>query len=67
LSVAAIIIIPAGIPPPGVQANFVDPPTNSQPFIVVNCIFPFLALVAIVVQIYSRLVIPRTFSIDDCE
>lgn len=59
-------IIPAMPPPPGKTSNFVDPEYQGTKFIVVNCVFLPLAVVALVVRTWTRVCIVRNFQDDDC-
>ena len=61
------IIRPAMPPPPGVTSNFVNPEHNYNRFIVVNCIFLPIAVIAVCLRSYTRIAILRNFSADDCE
>lgn len=57
---------PARLPPPGVQPNFVNPPSRAR----IGCICVWLStaamLLCIAVRAYSRLAITRTWGRDDC-
>lgn len=59
-------IIPAMSPPPGKTSNFVDPEYQGTKFIVVNCIFLPLAVLALAVRTWTRVCIVRNFQADDC-
>lgn len=59
-------ITPAMPPPPGKTSNFVNPEYQGTKFIVVNCIFLPMAVVALVVRTWTRVFIVRNFRSDDC-
>ncbi|PYI00525.1 hypothetical protein BO78DRAFT_438518 [Aspergillus sclerotiicarbonarius CBS 121057] len=58
-------VIPAVAPPPGLTSNFVDPPHCGTKFIVVNCVFLPLAVLALGVRTWTRLFVVRSVSWDD--
>ncbi|GKZ17729.1 hypothetical protein AbraIFM66951_010865 [Aspergillus brasiliensis] len=58
-------IIPAMEPPPGQVSNFVDPPYSGAKFLVVNCVFLPVALIALSVRTWTRVVVVRSVSWDD--
>lgn len=66
-SVMASSIVPAMPPPAGQTSNFVDPPYIGTRFLVVNCVFLPLAVIALAVRTWTRLFIVRSFRFDDCE
>ncbi|KAI9814561.1 MAG: hypothetical protein M1827_003116 [Pycnora praestabilis] len=57
--------IPVIPPPPGVQSNFVDPPTLKTSLIAVNAIFLPLMLIAVTIRLYVRSHIVKTLGWDD--
>ena len=59
-------ITPAMPPPPGKRSNFVNPEYQGTKFIVVNCIFLPMAVVALAVRTWTRVFIVRNFRSDDC-
>ena len=59
-------ITPAMPPPPGKTSNFVNPEYQGTKFIVVNCIFLPMAVVALAVRTWTRVFIVRNFRSDDC-
>lgn len=63
---ADVQIIPAMSPPPGKISNFVDPEYQGTKFIVVNCVFLPLAVLALAVRTWTRVCIVRNFQADDC-
>lgn len=58
---------PAGVPPPGVVPNFVNPHKNSPTLIAVGSVSLALMVCFVAVRIYTKVVIVRKFSPDDCE
>ena len=60
-------IIPAMEPPPGQVSNFVDPPYSGAKFVVVNCVFLPIALIALAVRTWTRVVVVRSVAWDDCK
>ncbi|GAQ35202.1 uncharacterized protein BO87DRAFT_408151 [Aspergillus neoniger CBS 115656] len=58
-------IIPAMEPPPGQVSNFIDPPYCGAKFVVVNCVFLPMALIALIVRTWTRVVVVRSVSWDD--
>ncbi len=58
--------VPAAPPPPGVVSDFVDPPYIGTSFVIINTVFMILAILAVTVRIYTRVVIVRGFGVDDC-
>lgn len=60
-------IQPAMPPPPGKTSNFTDPPYIGTKFLVINCVFLPLAVIALAIRTWTRVVVVRSFRIDDCE
>lgn len=60
-------IVPALPPPAGQTSNFVDPVYIGTRFLVVNCVFLPLAVIALAVRTWTRLFVVRSFRTDDCE
>ncbi|KAJ5654158.1 hypothetical protein N7490_001161 [Penicillium lividum] len=58
-------ITPASSPPAGQTSNFIDPDYCGTKFVVVNCVFLTFAVIALVVRIWTRLFIVRSFRTDD--
>lgn len=58
--------MPAMPPPKGTESNFIDPPYQGTKFLVVNCVFLPLAVIALAVRTWTRLFIVRNFRSDDC-
>jgi hypothetical protein len=60
-------IIPAMPPPEGQTSNFVNPNYIGTKYLVVNCIFLPLAMIALGVRTWTRLFVVRSFRWDDCK
>ncbi|KAJ5803087.1 uncharacterized protein N7503_005537 [Penicillium pulvis] len=58
-------IIPAGSPPAGQTSNFINPDYVGTKFLVVNCVFLPLAVIALGVRTWTRLFVVRSFRADD--
>ena len=58
---------PAIPPPPGIEPNFINPTSNSQPLIVVTSLFLGLTTLFALNRAYVKTFIVRKFSWDDCE
>lgn len=58
---------PALRPPPGVMSNFVNPPSYEQTLTVMEGVLVPLMLLAVLVRLYVRAKITRTWGWDDCE
>ncbi|KAJ5141768.1 hypothetical protein N7476_004369 [Penicillium atrosanguineum] len=58
-------IVAAMAPPAGQTSNFVDPPYCGIKFLVVNCVFLPLAVVALGVRVWTRAFVVRSFRWDD--
>jgi hypothetical protein len=56
---------PAGPPPPGVAPNFVDPPSLTNTIRVLDGVFVSSMLVALLVRLYVRFRLVRTWGWDD--
>ena len=59
--------IPAGQPPPGIQADFKDPPTMVPIILGVSIAFMTLAVFCFSIRIYTKLVMTNNWRWDDCE
>lgn len=59
--------IPALAPPPGVQPNFVNPPSYQHKIIILEGVFVPLMLLAVFVRIFVRARITRMVGWDDCK
>ena len=59
--------IPVMKPPPGMTSNFINPPSIGNTIIIVTVIFVTLMLGFVVVRIYTRGFLNRSFGLDDCE
>lgn len=57
--------IPGELPPPGVQPNFVDPPTRVPVILGVGSAFLLLALLCYTVRVYTKTFIARHLKWDD--
>ena len=64
---AQLAHIPAGVPPPGVVPNFVNPHSNAPILITVGSVSVALMMCFVAVRIYSKAMIVGKFSADDCE
>lgn len=64
---ASDTITPAGSPPAGQTSNFINPDSVGTKFLVVNCVFLPLAVIALAVRTWTRLFVVRSFRSDDCE
>lgn len=64
---ALLQTLPAGTPPPGVQSNFVDPPTLVPAVLGVGASFLVLALFCFVIRAWTKLSINKRCSWDDCK
>lgn len=58
--------MPAMPPPDGQKSNFINPTYQGDKFLIVNCVFLPLAVIALVVRIWTRIFIVRNFRSDDC-
>ena len=67
MDLAQLASVLAGVPPPGVVPNFVNPHKNSPTLIAVGSVSLVLMVCFIAVRIYTKVVIVRKFSPDDCE
>ncbi|KAK2806791.1 hypothetical protein FQN50_005653 [Emmonsiellopsis sp. PD_5] len=61
----ATTITPAGPPPPGQVSNFIDPPYDGTRFLVVNVIFMPLAVIAVLIRLWTRFAVTRAGGLDD--
>lgn len=59
--------IPAARPPPGVVPNFVDPPSGGPTLIAVGTVLLFIMLVFAGIRFYSKAVVRRKVTPDDCK
>lgn len=62
---AVLATIPAAAPPPGVQANFIDPPTRVPVVLGLGSAFLLIALVCYAIRIYAKLAIVKSWKWDD--
>lgn len=58
---------PAGVPPPGIVPNFVDPPSNAQAMIVVNAVLIPITTIFVATRLWSNLHTVRRAGWDDGE
>lgn len=59
--------LPAGTPPPGVQPNFIDPPSRANLLIALNAVFMTLAWSVVAMRLYAKGKIQRMLGWEDCE
>lgn len=59
-------LVPAMPPPAGQTSNFVNPEYQGTKFLVVNCVFLPMAVIALAVRTWTRIFIVRNFRSDDC-
>lgn len=57
--------LPIATPPPGVQSNFVNPPTRSAMQTWVTTTFLILAMVFYMNRVYVKIALMKTWSWDD--
>ena len=67
MDLAQLARTPAGIPPPGVVPNFASPHTNGPTLITVGSISLAIMMCSVAVRNYTKVVIVRKYSPDDCE
>lgn len=58
---------PAGVPPPGIVPNFVDPPSNTQAIIVINTVLVPITTIFVATRLWSNLHTVRRVGWDDGE
>ena len=63
---AALASTPALPPPPGIKPNFADPVGIQDPFIIVTSLFLALTGIFVLCRVYTKAVIARKASWDDC-
>jgi len=59
--------MPAGVPPPGVIPNFIDPPSLKGELLIINVVFTTLMMIFVTVRLISRGFISKQIGIDDCK
>lgn len=59
--------MPAAEPPPGIDANFVDPENRGPAYIAVSAVCMALALSFVLVRLWTRLFVLKNPWWDDCE
>lgn len=57
--------IPAMPPPPGVTSNFVNPKSRANVFIASSAVCLSLMLPIVIMRLFSRIWINRSFAVDD--
>jgi hypothetical protein len=67
MSAADLASMPAATPPPGVTANFDNPPSNAYILIIVTTICMVLLYVTMAISLYAKLNIRKKVALDDCE
>ncbi len=67
MDVAQLALTPAGVPPPGVVPNFVNPHSSGSTLIAVGSVSMALMMCFVAVRIYTKVMIVGKFSPDDCE
>lgn len=60
-------ILPAGIPPPGVTPNFVNPESRGSTAIIVNIVSMTLVVCFVMSRFYSKYYVLHKPSWDDCK
>ena len=58
---------PALAPPPGVQPNFVNPPSYEHTLIILEGIFVPLMLFVVFIRLFVRAKVTKTWGWDDCK
>ena len=65
--VDALLNGPAGMPPPGVQSDFVNPPNlDTNVYIAVTFCITFASL-AVLIRIYTKIFVLHSVGYDDCQ
>ena len=62
---SVLAILPAATPPPGVLANFIDPPTRVPVLLGLGSTFLLIALLCYTVRIYTKVAIVKSWKWDD--
>ena len=57
---------PAHPPPPGVQSNFVDPPTLDGVILANKIICMVVGGVAVLIRLYTRVMLIKSINLEDC-
>ncbi|KAL6714315.1 hypothetical protein ACLMJK_007738 [Lecanora helva] len=65
IPLAVLKTLPGGPPPPGIQPDFVDPPTRVPLILGVSGTFLFLSLSCFFIRIYTRVAIAKNWRWDD--
>lgn len=52
--------------PPGLRANFVDPPWNGKSLEILGIVCLIVSTIFVVMRLYTRFVILRKVGLDDC-
>ncbi len=64
---AAMALMPAQKPPPGLRSNFVDPPSQQGAIIAVCSVMVVLTLTFLCLRLYSSFVVTRSKGAEDCK
>ena len=67
MDAAQLARTPAGVPPPGVIPNFVNPHSSGPTLIAVGSVSVALMMCFVAVRIYTKVMIVGKFSPNDCE
>ena len=59
--------LPALLPPPGVQSNFVDPVTRARDLVVTSVIGITLMVICVAIRFYTKLGVKKAWGWDDCK
>ena len=62
----ALLDGPAGVPPPGVIPNFVDPPNYDTRAVTVMAIGSTVSMFVLLIRIYTKAFIIRSLVLEDC-
>ncbi|KAJ6016992.1 hypothetical protein N7451_000371 [Penicillium sp. IBT 35674x] len=65
MSAADLASMPAATPPPGVTANFYNPPSNAYILIIVTTICMVLLYMTMTISIYAKINIRKKMALDD--
>lgn len=58
---------PAAMPPPGMTPDFDSPDNYKHQNVILHSVVLSFTTVAVLVRLYTRAVIKKSFGIDDCE
>ena len=62
---SVLATLPAASPPPGVVANFIDPPTRVPVLLGLGSTFLGIALFCYSIRIYTKIVVVKSWKWDD--